>query len=184
MERDRPRASLRPLLTIVCLLLFLALGTAACGNGSVNAQPSGTPSSTAKQNASPTVTGTTVVTPKSCGTISHLGVGPASSQSASAGKSTPQSAANCFWQAYQACNAASLTVVTSSIDTSVTRTFQIQKVGGNCSIRDTVQARVLPRPPHITGKYTCSTMSKQTAALQFLHCQGDGTITVSLLNAH
>lgn len=170
MRNKSLRASIQMLIT-VSILLLCVLGTTAC-----NATPVTTPGSPLT---------TTAVTPTSsasagqlsCGSISQLGPGSVPTTKTS----TPQQIGDCFWQAYQQCTAASLTFVTSSIDTILTRTFQIQKIGGGCQVLDKVQMRIVPQPPRVKQTYTCTSVQKTTSTLQVLNCQDDGTITISLV---
>ncbi len=47
-------------------------------------------------------------------------------------------AGNCFWQAYQHCQAASLLLKVHSLDTGADHTFTTKDTNGRCSIIDTV----------------------------------------------
>ena len=154
------------LLLMLCMLLLLALGTAACGSNQANAQP---PSNTA---ASTSPTSKPVV----CGNISQFGPRPTPTTA----KGDPQKVADCFWHAYQQCQAASMNLITSSVDTVQTRTFQLQKKGNACQISDKLQMTVIPRPPHVVNVYTCASVSRQATTLQFIDCQADNTITIPL----
>jgi len=162
VERKGLRASTYMLIT-VCMLLLCVLGTVACSTDQAKeALPTSSP----------------VVVQRSCGSISQLGRGP----STVTGNSDPQQVGDCFWHAYQQCTAtASFNFVTSSIDTVLIRTFQTQKTGSGCQVLDKVQMRIVPHPPRVKQVYTCASVKKLASALQILNCQGDGTITISLL---
>src|SRR5215472_10026788 len=71
---------------------------------------------------------------KNCGTVSRLGhlEVPVNDTGAAA-------AENCFWRAFQHCQPATLVFVSSSVDTSLIRTFVIHKNRGRCSIIDARQ---------------------------------------------
>lgn len=175
---QRFRAPVYPVL-IMCLLALLVLALAACGSNSDQGSAStATPTAQSTQSSTPSAaaTGTPGVAQGYCGSISRMLQGAI----ASPGPGDPQKVGNCFWSAYQQCRPASLNYVTGGVDTILTRTFQLQKTASGCLVQDKIQMRVLPRPPRTTAVYTCASVKMQTSALQFLNCQKDGTINLSL----
>src|SRR5229473_1234245 len=120
------------------LITLLSLVLAACGYNS--ASISSTLSQTqVDQPQAQTQVQTKV---KQCGTVSGLGrlEVPVNDTGAAA-------AENCFWRAFQHCQPATLVFVSSSVDTSLIRTFVIHQNRARCSITDARQFRVVPRPP-------------------------------------
>jgi hypothetical protein len=146
--------------TLLSIALFGIL-MAGCGSSSVGA-------------TSPTPTSTPASLQK-CGAISVL-------RTTSNGN-TPSTvnanvAGNCFWQAFQQCRAASLTVNFGGVDTMTTHTFTLQKQSTNCTISDAVQNRIIPHPARNTGTYTCSGLVNATGELRFNGCGKLGNIVV------
>jgi len=165
----------------MCLLALLMLALTACGSNSD--QGSTTSSTPPKAQSTPTPTPASVATSTPgtpagyCGSISRMMQGAKSLP----GPGDPQKVGNCFWSAYQQCQPASISYITASIDTTLTRTFETRKTAsGACQVQDTVQTRVIPRPPRTMGVYTCTSAKMRATSLQFLDCQKDGTITLSL----
>ncbi len=142
------------------LLLFVC---AACGTSAGATSPTPTSASTTVQKC-----GTIGVKPGGSGTINLTG-----SSSASV-------AGNCFWQAYQQCRAASLTVNFGGIDTIATHTFNVQKKNTGCTISDAVQHRVIPQPAKNGGTFTCSGLVNASNELRFSGCGTNGDIVVPL----
>ncbi|GHO87458.1 hypothetical protein [Dictyobacter formicarum] len=178
MEIQSFRAPVYPVLTMFILVLVV-LALAACGSNSDQGSASTTthPAQSTPSPASQAVaTSTPGATQGYCGSISRMLLGA----KASPGQGDPQQVANCFWSAYQQCRPASFTYATGSVDTILTRTFQTQKSASGCLVQDKLQMRVLPRPPRTTAVYTCASVKMQASTLQFLNCQKDGTITLSL----
>ncbi|HEY5005803.1 MAG TPA: hypothetical protein VII61_21765 [Ktedonobacteraceae bacterium] len=87
-------------------------------------------------------------------------------------------AGNCFWQAFQQCHAASLTVNFGGVDTVTTHTFTLQKNNTNCTISDAVKNRIIPHPAKDTGTYTCSGLVNAANELRFNDCGTLGNIVV------
>ncbi len=146
--------------TLLSLALFGIL-IAGCGSSSVGATP-------------PTPTSAPASLQK-CGAISVLRT--------TTNDNTPSTvnanvAGNCFWQAFQQCRAASLTVNFGGVDTMTTHTFTLQKQSTNCTIWDAVQNRIIPHPARNTGTYTCSGLVNAPGELRFNGCGKSGNIVV------
>ena len=56
-------------------------------------------------------------------------------------------AGNCFWQAFQNCQAASLILKEHSLDTGADHTFTMKGTNSKCSIMDTVRHYIVPNNP-------------------------------------
>ena len=154
---------------VALLLVFASAGIAACAYSSAAqaSVSSALPQSQAQSQPLAEVAG------KKCGTVQTLGrleVPVADSDAAEV--------ESCFWRALQQCRPATLVFIMSSIDTSVLRTFSIHKNHGECSIVDTRQFRVIPRPISAPVNYTCAGVKKVQGGLLFVACGQDGNVTV------
>jgi hypothetical protein len=117
----------------------------------------------------------TVATVQKCGSI---GVMRTRATTNTPGNTQASVAGNCFWQAFQQCHPASLTVNFGGVDTVTTHTFTLQKSNTSCTISDAVKNRVIPRPAKDTGTYTCSNLVNATNELRFNGCGSLGNIVV------
>ena len=87
-------------------------------------------------------------------------------------------AGNCFWHAYQHCQAASLLLKVHSLDTGADHTFTTKETNGKCSIIDTMTHYIVPNSLRTTRTYTCSGLVMQTDGLHFTACGSLGNILV------
>jgi hypothetical protein len=87
-------------------------------------------------------------------------------------------AENCFWHAFQQCNAATLTFEASGIDTGIIHTFTVMNNNGTCSISDATQHYIAPRPPQSGNTYMCAGLVQQADGLHFSGCGDEGTVVV------
>ena len=142
--------------TLLAIALFSIL-VVGCGSSALGAAPS-----------PPKPTSVTV---QNCGAIGVMRTRPVGAVKANV-------AGNCFWQAFQQCRAASLTVNFSGIDTVTTHTFTLQKKNTNCTISDAMQNRIVPRPAKNIGTYTCSGLVNEPNELRFNGCGTLGNIVV------
>jgi hypothetical protein len=148
----------------LCLSLFIMLigcALAACGS---NSSTTGSGSS-----ANPTP-----AQPKNCGTIKQA-----------AGKTvgtstTVQQTGDCFWQAFQQCQPASMTFAVSGVDTLTTHTFTTKKTATSCVVTDTIKHQIMPRPSKNTTTVTCAGVTKEQNALRFTSCGTQGDLVISL----
>ena len=85
-------------------------------------------------------------------------------------------AGNCFWQAFQNCQAASLILKEHSLDTGADHTFTMKGTNGKCSIMDTVKHYIVPNNLNLTRSYTCSGLVMQADGLHFIACGSLGNI--------
>lgn len=160
MNSRKPLAFSSLLGTLLAIAVFGILIT-GCGTSTVGAAPS-TPAPT-------------VATVQKCGTI---GVMRTRAIANTPGNVNANVAGSCFWQAFQQCKAASLTVNFGSVDTVTTHTFTLQKKNTSCTISDAVKNRVIPRPAKNTGMYTCSGLVNASNELRFNGCGTLGNIVV------
>ena len=89
-------------------------------------------------------------------------------------------AGNCFWQAFQHCQAATLLLREHSLDTGADHTFTIKSNNGKCSIVDTVKHYIVPNNQITTTTYSCSGLVMQADGLHFIACGNLGSIHLPL----
>ena len=149
-----------PAVGLVLLLLLLV----ACGaNASGTTTGSGS-ASTATTTPPPT---------RNCGIVhtQRLQVVPAD-------QSLAKGVEDCFWQAYQQCQPATMTYSQGNLDTVMLHTFSFKNQGSQCVITDTAQRSVLPRPLQAVGTYTCTGLTQQADGLHFTSCGSEGNVLV------
>jgi hypothetical protein len=136
-------------------LVILSLGLAACAS-------SGT-----------TGAGQTPPPPQQCGSI-HLTQGLPNSVDPNAGQ-----VENCFWQAYQHCQAATFDATFMGVDGGAIRTFTTSPNGTTCTVQDTVQFYAVPQGKKPSHTYTCTGLAQpQEGGLLFTGCGADGDVMV------
>lgn len=106
-----------------------------------------------------------------CGEIRMLG--PNAPQDKSA-----QLAEDCFWQAFQECRAATLTVTMAGVDAGTINGFKLEKDAGGCRIVDSVTRYVIPRPTPVPQSSNCADLVRQDGGLLFKGCGDQGDILV------
>lgn len=170
---------------LVCLIaLFVGCGTYTYGQGGqsqttpapthtspqqVGTHPSG---QGAQSQASPT--STSQQQGQNCGEVdTNLGGLPLD-------KNGARLAGNCFWQAFQHCQAATLLLKEHSLDTGADHTFTIKSNNGKCSIVDTVKHYIVPNNQTTTTTYSCSGLVMQADGLHFIACGNLGNIHLPL----
>lgn len=149
---------------IACVVAgFLLLGffLAACG------------SSTTTGSGQPTPTATRSAQTVDCGKIQSRANGIAPSDKAAA-----QQAVNCFYQAYQKCQPATLMFSSLGLDAGVIHHFAVKNVNGSCAISDGWQHYIAPRPPAGTITYSCASMNKQADGLHIESCGTVGSVVI------
>lgn len=149
---------------VVVSFLLLGFFLAACGSNT-----------TAGSNGQPTPTPTRPVQTVNCGSVqSHLnGISPSD-------KPAAQKAVNCFYQAYQKCQPATLMFSTFGIDAGAINHFAVKNANGSCSISDGWQHFIAPNPPAGTITYSCASMNMQADGLHILSCGDVGSIVIPL----
>jgi hypothetical protein len=153
---------------IACVVAgFLLLGffLAACGSSTTTTGGGGQPTPTATQSTQ------TV----DCGKIQSRANGIASSDKAAA-----QQAVNCFYQAYQKCQSATLMFSSLGLDAGVIHHFAVKNVNGSCAISDGWQHYIAPQPPAGTITYSCASMNMQTDGLHIESCGTIGSVVIPL----
>ena len=145
--------------TLALLMLLLS----ACG------------SNAGGQGQATTPTNTPSLQEQKCGTVRTL-----HSQIAPADLNTARQAENCFWQAFQQCQPATLTYTKSEVDAGSVNTFTLKSAGGKCAVSDGVQHFIVPHPPGKTTTYPCSDVKLQSDGLYVFSCGEVGTIIVPI----
>jgi hypothetical protein len=143
------------------LLALLMLVLSACGS---NTGGQG-------QEATPTPTHASQV--QKCGTVHTL-----HSTIAPGDQEMVKQAENCFWQAFQQCQPATLTYQQNELDTGTIHTFTLKSSAGKCNVSDGVQHYIAPQPPGGTTTYACSDVKLQTDGLYIFSCGDVGTVIV------
>ncbi|HEX7734203.1 MAG TPA: hypothetical protein VF458_05060 [Ktedonobacteraceae bacterium] len=163
MRKIYPVASTRHFFTaglVILLFLLAACGTNAntTTTGSNSNNPATTPTTPALQH---------------CGIIHAMRmlVVPAD-------ESNAKKVEDCFWQAYQHCNPATMVYSQGGVDTATIHTFSLKSQNGGCVVTDALQHQVVPRPAQSAGNHVCSGLQQQTDGLHFLSCAGEGDVVV------
>ncbi len=92
--------------------------------------------------------------------------------------SDPKQAENCFYQAFQQCQPATIAYAKNDLDVGTVNTFLLKNTGAKCDISVGVQHFVAPHPPGIATVYTCSDVKLQSDGLYILSCGDAGTIVI------
>jgi hypothetical protein len=108
-----------------------------------------------------------------CGTVHTL-----HSQIVSVDQNTVKQTENCFWQAFQQCQPATLTYANNELDTGTVNTFILTNAGGKCAVSVGVQQFIAPHPPGKATMYTCSGMKLQSNGLYIYSCGDAGTVII------
>jgi hypothetical protein len=120
--------------------------------------------------------------PKACGTVIMHGTG---SPAFGVQNSSPAQVANCFWQAYQQCQPATMQLTFMGVDAGVRHTFTIQKKGSVCAITDSAQnynvSVKLTSKPVIS---TCTGMAMQADGLHITGCGNGNTFIIPTTSSH
>lgn len=130
--------------------------------------PTGTPDSLTKPTAAPA---TLTSQGENCGEVRMLGSNPPSD-------ATALQAENCFWQAYQQCQIATLGVVIAGVDTGNRILFVVQKNSNSCGIVHSSEKYMVPRGVINTITAPCSGLIRQNGELLFQACGSSGDIAL------
>lgn len=147
------------LLSMGVLLLVISAALAACGT---NTGAGGTTASTPTVSAQVQNCGKVQTNP-----LNHPINGVTSKQ-----------AEDCFWQAEQKCQPATLVYTAGGVDTIATHTFTVKNNGGQCVITDMMTHQIIPMKPSAAKTYTCSAVKEQADGLHFSSCGNVGDIVV------
>jgi hypothetical protein len=99
------------------------------------------------------------------------------------GPNAPRDAAalqaeDCFFQAFQQCQLATLTVTMSGVDAGTINRFAIEKQGDNCRISGSLVRYVVPRPTPMPEQFICQGLTRKNGGLLFSACGAQGDIVV------
>jgi hypothetical protein len=144
------------MIVVLLMLVLAACGSNVGGQGQATT-PTSTPSSQEQK----------------CGTVHTL-----HSQIVPVDQNTVKQTENCFWQAFQQCQPATLTYAKNELDAGTVNTFTLKSAGGKCAISDGVQHYVVPRPPGNTTTFTCSGVKLQSDGLYIYSCGDVGTVVI------
>jgi hypothetical protein len=145
--------------TIIMALFMLVL--AACGSNVGGQSQATTPTSIPSSQV------------QKCGTVNTL-----HSQIVSADQNTVKQTENCFWQAYQQCQPATISYTKNDLDAGTVNNFTLKNVGGKCAVSVGVQHYVAPHPPGQATIYTCNSVKLQSDGLYIYSCGDAGTIVI------
>ena len=149
------------LLGLGLLVVVIGAGLAACGS---NTGSSG----------NPTPTPTTSTQVQTCGKVQTNPKGTPLDVTAA------KQSEDCFWQAFQKCQPASLVYTLTGVDTITVRTFTIQNNSGKCTVSEAFQHSIVPQPLSIAKTYTCTGVTQKPDGLHFSSCGVDGDVSVPL----
>ncbi|WP_201393793.1 hypothetical protein [Ktedonobacter sp. SOSP1-85] len=176
---------------IASLLGLFILAMSGCGSAS-GGSTSGNPSSTSAvtQTVAPSAsvtsaskTPTALATPTTPGTTAILNCGAIKiSALPISGDAKSRDAEECFWHAYQQCQAAILIVNFTGIDTLTRHTVTLGPgtQSGSCHVTEVVQHSIMPQPLKTTGNYSCGSINRTSQAMVIKACGKDGDITIPL----
>ncbi len=91
---------------------------------------------------------------------------------------TAGQAENCFWQAFQQCQSATLMVTMMGVDAGVNHTFTVSRNGSACVVKDASQTYAAPNHQGQLMTYTCAGLVQQKGGLLFQSCGANGDISV------
>ena len=100
------------------------------------------------------------------------------SQIVSVDQNTVKQTENCFWQAFQQCQPATLTYAKNELDTGSVNTFILKNTNGKCAVLVGVQQFVAPHSPGKPTMYTCSSVKLQSDGLYIFSCGDAGTVVI------
>jgi predicted small secreted protein len=146
---------------IVASVLLVGFFLAACGSNTTTGSGGSTPTPTQPAKA------------VNCGQIQTR-----VNQIPPAQKAAAQQAANCFYQAYQKCQPATLTFSSFGVDTGDIHNLSVKSANGYCTVSDGFQHFIAPKPPSGTVTYSCASMSMQSDGLHVESCGTVGTFVI------
>ena len=103
-------------------------------------------------------------TGQDCGSIVHSEMPPARTARADASIQT----LTCFWNAYQSCQAATMSQTLAGVDAGSTKTITVEWRSGHCVIYG--QVEYFANTEHSTAIFLCNHLSKAGATLQLSDC--------------
>ena len=149
---------------IVASFLLVGFFLVACGSNT-----------TVGGGGQPTPTPTQPLQTVNCGKIqSHA------NSIAPTDKAATLQAANCFYQAYQKCQPATLVFSSFGVDTGAIHNLAVKNVNGSCTVSDGWQHFIAPKPPSAITTYSCAGMSMQSDGLHLNSCGQAGSFVIPL----
>lgn len=151
----------RPMLVASCMVILLGLSVIIILNYTLFASP----------------------TPRgvNCGTI-YVYAGNEPVYDANVKRDTVRASADCFWNAYQHCQTATLIVHQEGIDTSITSMFIVDRQQESCILTDTMQETSAnfggSQSPYKI--YTCSALLRNGYDFDFNNCGKLSNLSISL----
>lgn len=107
-----------------------------------------------------------------CGSILHVEYPPEKTARADA----DIQALTCFWDAYQACQSATISQTNAGTDVGGTDTLTVEQRGNHCAIYG--QEEVQINADHSSKTFLCASLSKAGDALQISDCDGHDPFTL------
>ena len=95
-------------------------------------------------------------------------------------KAAAVQAANCFFQAYQKCQPATLVFSEFGVDTGAIHNLSVKSANGSCTVIDGWQHFIAPKPPSAITTYTCTGISMQSDGLHLNSCGQAGSFVIPL----
>ena len=114
---------------------------------------------------------TPVIVSQDCGKIVTLGPNPPADASA-------ERVQECFWQAFQECRTATLTITVRGVDTAVQNQLTIEKRGSQCTVTNVEQSFAVNLPTPAVSVFSCARLERKPEGLLFVACSTDGDILV------
>jgi hypothetical protein len=147
-----------PVMGSLIALTVLTVILAACGpnNSTSGGQPNRTPPAQAQK----------------CGSVDTRPDGKLTDETIA------KQAENCFWQAYQHCQVATLTFTKRGVDAGTIHTFTFANNNGQCLISDAIQTYIAPNGPRPGNTFSCTGLTQQADGLHFASCGAFGDIIV------
>lgn len=172
-------------LGLVCLIaIFAGCGTYSYGQGGQSQTTPAPTSPTTPQGGSHGQGGqghsTPTSVPSSPQQVQNCGTVNTALNGQPVDRSQARLAGNCFWQAFQRCQAATLLLKEHSLDTGADHTFTIKSNSGKCSVVDTVKHYIVPNHLVTTTTYSCGGLAMQADGLHFIACGKPGSIRLPL----
>jgi hypothetical protein len=154
------RSTIARIAGIVVAFLLLGILLAACGsNTGGGGQTTPTPTQ-------PTQT-------VNCGKVHSL-----ANKLVPTDKAAAQQAENCFYQAYQKCQPATLMFSTIGVDAGYIHNLAVKSANGSCAVSDGWQHFIAPKPPSSITTYTCVGMTMQNDGLHLDSCGQAGSFVI------
>jgi hypothetical protein len=91
--------------------------------------------------------------------------------------------ASCLLSAFQnGCRPADYTLSSFGVDTAHTRRFVVERRNGACAVLVTDSNRVIPRPPLVISRRTCSRMHRRSGDVVADRCTTHETVSLTKIS--